>query len=194
MINKLIFLDTETTGTDRQKSGVFQIAGIIEYKGVYEEFNFFCNIFDGDLVDEKSFEITDMTLDKIMKLPNPTDTFEKFVELLSKHVDRYDRKDKFTGIGYFSEFDAEMLRSWFRKNKDDYFGSWFWHPFIDVAQLAAYLYQENRDLFKDFKLKTVAYMMEATEEKDNEMYHDALFDIKLTRNMYHKLNKFLLGI
>ena len=194
MINKLLFVDVETTSTDRLRSGVYQIAGIIEYEKVYEEFNLFCNIFDTDIVDEKSLKAAGRTSLMLNELPNPVDIFQKFIDLLSKHVDRYNRNDKFTAIGYFSEFDAEVLRSWFKKNKDNYFGSWFWHPFLDVSQLVAYVYQENRDLFKNFQLKTVAYMVEATEEKNEEVYHDALFDVRLTRTMYYKLNEMLLRI
>jgi len=192
-MNKLIFLDTETTGTDRKKSGVYQIAGIIECDGKAEEFDFKCNIFDGDLVDKKAFEANKMSINKIMTFPNPKDTFREFIDLLSKYVDRFDKKDKFVAIGYFSEFDAEILRTWFIKNNDNYFGSWFWHPFLDVAQLVAYVYQEDRDMFPNFKLSTVAYMLEVTNEKDEGVFHDALFDAKITRDIYWKLDKILRG-
>jgi len=192
-MNKLIFLDTETTGTDRKKSGVYQIAGIIECDGKAEEFDLKCNIFENDFIDQKAFESNKMSIEKIMTFPDPKDTFNEFIELLSKYIDRYNKNDKFTAIGYFSEFDAEMLRNWFIKNGDNFFGSWFWHPFLDVSQLVAYVYQDNRDLFTNFKLSTVAYMLEVTNEKDEGVFHDALFDAKITRDIYWKLDKILRG-
>ncbi len=193
MTTKYIFIDTETTSADVTRAGVYQIAGIIEYEKTCETFNFLTNIFEGDLVEESAFKCNGYTLEKIMKLPDPKDVFKKFINLLSNHVDRYDKADKFTAVGYFSEFDARVLRNWFTKNKDDYFGSWFFHPFLDVAQLAAYVYKEDRDLLPSFKLGSVAYAMGLIDSKEDELLHDALVDAKLTRQMYWQLDRILKG-
>ena len=90
-------------------------------------------------------------------------------------------------IGYFSEFDAQILRNWFKKNRDDFFGSYFWHPWIDVAQLAAYVYQEDRDIFPNFRLGTIAYAMALVNDKEDKILHNALIDAKITRQMYWEL-------
>ena len=191
MPTKRLFLDTETTSTDQKRAGVYQISGVIEYDKIYEEFNFLCNIFDNDLVEDSAFKVNEMSIEKIMKFPDPVSVFQQFIGLLSKHVDRYDKNDKFTAIGYFSEFDAQILRNWFNKNNDSYFGSWFWHPWIDVAQMAAYVYQEDRDIFPNFRLRTIAYAMSLINDKEEKNLHNALIDAKITRQMYWELDKIL---
>ena len=183
MITKRIFIDTETTSEDQKRAGVFQIAGIIEYEKICEQFDFHCNIFDGDLVEDSAFKTNEMSIEKIMKFPDPVSVFQQFIGLLSKHVDRYNKNDKFTAIGYFSEFDAQILRNWFKKNRDDFFGSYFWHPWIDVAQLAAYVYQEDRDIFPNFRLGTIAYAMALVNDKEDKILHNALIDAKITQQM-----------
>ncbi len=191
---KTIFLDVETTGLDTIRCGMFQLAGIIDVDGeTKEEFDIKCGLFQDDLVEEKSFEKTGLCLKEISKYPNPTTAFKTFINILSRYVDRYDRKDKFTAIGYFSEFDAQVLRSWFKKNKNDFFGSWFSHPFIDCSQLVAYTYQQDRNMFPNFKLQTVAYMLGITENENADDFHDALFDIRVTRSIYYKINSMLTG-
>lgn len=193
MKSKYIFIDVETTGLDHNKAGVFQIAGIIETPVVTEEFNFFTSLFEGDECEESALKVNKMTLDKIMRFPDPQDVFKKFITMLDKHVDRYDKTDKFTVVGYFAEFDAQVLRTWFNKNKHSYFGSYFFHPWIDVANLAAYVYQEDRDLLPSFKLVNVAYAMALIDSKEDDGLHNALFDAKLTRQMYWQLDRILKG-
>ncbi len=193
MTLKQIFIDTETSGIST-RCGVIQIAGIIDIDGeTKEEFDIKCGLFKDDLIEEKSFEKTGMTIEKISKLPNPTSSYKILTEILSKYVDRYDKTDKFNAIGYFASFDSEHLRSWFKKNNDDFFGSWFFHPWIDVAQLVAYTYQEDRELFPNFQLSTVAYMMELTDKMNDEQYHDGLYDIRATRKIYYKIHEMLSG-
>ena len=191
-MSKLLFIDTETTGVDRQKSGIYQIAGIIECDGkVQEEFDFKCDIFKNDTVDEKVMIMNGKTLKDLRSYPGPEETFLRFTELLSQYVNKFDKEDKFIVIGYFADFDAEMLRTWFSKNNDKYFGSWFWHPWIDVAQLVAYLSIENRHLFPNFKLITVTSLL-GVDNKE-EKYHDALFGVRVTRELYVKVDTVLRG-
>lgn len=45
-MSKIIYLDTETTGLDKEKNDVIQVAGIIEIDGKeVERFNIFCQPF-----------------------------------------------------------------------------------------------------------------------------------------------------
>lgn len=190
---KQIFVDLETTGISN-RCGVIQIAGIIDIDGeTKEEFDIKCGLFKDDLIEEKSFEKTGMSIEKISKLPNPTTAYKSLISILSKYVDKYDKKDKLIAIGYFADFDNQFLRSWFKKNGDEFFGSFFFHPWIDVAQLVAYTYQQDRDLFPNFQLPTVAYMMELADKIQDEQYHDGLYDIRMTRKIYYKIHEMLSG-
>ena len=191
MSAKLLFIDTETTGVNTQKCGVFQISGIVEYNEIYEEFDFRCSLFDGDVVEETAFATNKMSVEKIMEFEDPTIVFKKFTEVLGKHVNRYDKQDKFITLGYWSDFDNQILRRWFEKNGDKFFGSWFYVPWVDVAQLATYVFKEDRDIFPNFKLATVLNAMYLSEENCDTMYHDAMYDVRKTREMYWKLDSIL---
>lgn len=62
-----------------------------------------------------------------MAYPPMGEIYKQFVDLLSKYVDRYNKKDKFFLAGYnIASFDNSFLRAWFIQNGDKYFGSWFW--------------------------------------------------------------------
>lgn len=186
-MNKTIFIDTETTGLNTDKCGVYQIAAIVDIDGKTEaEINIFSNIFPEDVVEQEVFDLHGQEkMGAISTYQKPFRAHGQLIYELEKFVDRYDPKDKLIAIGYVADFDNRVLRRFFKKNKDDYFGSYFWHPWIDVMGLAMYFYQDQRHLFENFKLGTVAAY--AGVQVDGRGLHDALFDVKLTRELYYKL-------
>ena len=108
--------------------------------------------------------------------------------MLGKYVDKYDRTDKFFLAGYNNaSFDDNFFRAWFRQNGDEYFGSWFWGNSLDVMVLASQYFAEERHTMKDFKLSTVA--RQCGVEVCEESLHDALYDIRLTMEVYKKVTK-----
>lgn len=184
---KRIFLDTETTDTNMATAGLWQIGAIIECGKRIEEVNLKFDIFEGDSVDPKALELNGITLDKIASFDDPAECHKKFLNILDKYVDKYDKKDKFQVFAYGAEFDSTILRNWFWKNEDDYFGSWFFHPWIDVMNMAATILQEKRKELQNFKLGTVA---EYFEIKRDGSFHDALFDAHVCRDLYNKLQPY----
>jgi DNA polymerase-3 subunit epsilon len=182
---KRMFLDTETTSADRFKCGVWQIGGIIECGRRSEEFLFECDIFDEDEIDEEALKMNNLTIEDLAKKPDPTEVFQEFCELLGKYVDKYDKNDKFYHINFAAVFDCEVIRQWFLKNGDDYYGSWFWHPSIDLMVMAMYDNMGKRQEFKNFKIGTVArhYVISF----DEESLHNALYDAKVARAIYYKI-------
>jgi DNA polymerase-3 subunit epsilon len=186
MPHKVIFLDTETTSVNTEEAGVFQISGIIDVDGkIVEEINIFTDIFPGDLVDPAALQGNGKNIEEIHSYQYPKKAFVELNEFLGKHCNKFDRFDKLIAIGYNSDFDNRVLRSFFKKNNDQYFGSWFWVPWLDVMQIAAYMYQEQRKDFENFKMSTVAKHLGFNPEQDK--LHDALYDIQLTREVYYRL-------
>jgi len=180
---KNIYLDLETTGTSLEKHGVLQIAGIIEIDDIVkEEFNFFTKPFPTDLVDPEALMIHGLTVDQIKKYPDPNEVYGNLVELFGKYADKYNSQDKFFMIGYNTHFDMDHLRNFFNKNEDEFFGSWFWWPGIDVAVLAVEILKERRHKFPDFKLSTVCDILDIEIDA-----HDALSDARCVRKIYKKL-------
>lgn len=185
---KTIFLDTETTGWNPDKCGVFQIAGVIDIDGkTIDEFNIFSSLFDNDLIMSEAFEKNGSSLEKIGQMPPPFKAFLQFTKFLKKHVDQYDKKDKLIAVGYNADFDNRVLRRWFDQNGNKFFGSWFWNPWIDVMNLAIYILQDKRPEIENFKLSTVATFIGLTSKEED--LHNAMYDIKLTRDLYYELTK-----
>jgi DNA polymerase-3 subunit epsilon len=190
------FLDTETTGLDAQKSGIWQIAGIIyiPHKDPIE-FNYHLQPFPSDLIDPGAakvagFDSVDAFKKKLQEYERPQETFRTFKRLLRSIVSPYNKFDKIILYGWNVKFDENFLRAWWQKNDDSYFGSWFFSPSIDVASLAAEFFRTSRHTgetnpngltLHNFKLETVAAFCGISGQGE---YHDALVDVKVTRDIY----------
>lgn len=191
---KIMFIDTETTGVDVTKHAVIQIAGILYYidgntMTEKERFNFNVRPFRGELLDPKAMEVNGKTREDLENYPSPTDVYLNLVNIFKQHVDKFNKKDKFFFAGYNARFDYDFLRSWFEKNGDPYFGSWFFFPPIDVMNLAAFALMEHRAELPNFKLGTVAEYLGVTPQEGN--LHDALVDIETTIKIVNKLKGIL---
>jgi DNA polymerase III subunit epsilon len=183
---KLIYIDVETTGIPCPQSGLVQLAGLVEDDGkIRESFDYRIGLFPADIVSDEALAVNGLTREEIAEFNRPERVFSKFIQLLDGFVDRYNRTDKLQFIGYNATFDADHVRAWFEKNNDKYYGSWFWHPPIDVMGIAAVALMKSRAELRNFKLGTVAQALGL--EVDDTKTHDALYDVHLTREMFHVL-------
>lgn len=188
MTNKILFIDTETTGVS-PNSGIWQIAGAIYIDGeLKEKFKWECAPFISDAIEEKAIEMSGKTIGELRLLTSPITAYVEFGDMLAKYVDKFDKQDKFFFVGYNANFDMQMMRSWFFKCKDKYFGSWFWFPPLDVMQLAAWNNISCRHSFIDFKLGTVCDKYGINLEGE-ESLHQADTDIRVTIELADKLVK-----
>lgn len=179
---KECFIDTETTGNNSGRHGLIEIAVDIEYDNVCEAHDLFAAPFPSDEIDPNSCIKHGYYSDDMDKFPSPDDTYNELVSILDKHVDRYNRQDKFFMIGYGVNFDSDFLRAFFRKNGDEYFGSWFFTPAIDVMSLAGDVLKEERHRIDNFKLHTVAEFVGI--DVDRSKLHGAEYDCRLAKQLY----------
>lgn len=189
MIFKKNFIDVETTGTNHKENGIIQIAGSVCFfteQGVEEKETFNYNVapFDADRIEDKALEVNGVTREQLSTYPGPEVVYTKLVELFSKYCDKYNRQDKMFFIGYNARFDYDFMRTWWEKNGDKYFGSFFFFPPIDVMNLAIADLIKQRHLLPNFKLGTVTEHYGITTEG---MLHDADVDIEITKRLYLKL-------
>ncbi len=184
---KLCFIDVETCGLDAKKNGVIQIAGQISFLDDKiedkESFNYKLRPFPDDIVEDKALEVNGVTKEQIENYPQPQDIYREFVKLLSAFCDKYNRQDKLFFVGYNARFDYDFMRAWFEKNGDQYFGSFFFFPPMDVMNIAIFKMIEQRHLLPNFKLETVANHLKVTAEGD---FHDAMKDIIVTKEIFLK--------
>ena len=81
---KIMWLDVETTGLNREKCDIIQLSGIIVIDGEEKErFNFRCQPIHYENIDPTSFEKTGMTIEKLKELPLPQEMYINFVNLFT---------------------------------------------------------------------------------------------------------------
>lgn len=184
---KILFYDLETTGIKYWRNGIHQISGEIVIDGVTQEkFNFNVAPHPGAEIDEEALKVCNVSREQILAYPPMQSVYRAFVKLLSKYVDKYDRKDKFFLAGYNNAaFDNHFLKAFFVQNGDNYFYSWFWVNSIDVMVLATQHLLSRRHQMPDFKQETVARSLGIP--LDATLLHDAAYDIQITRDIYRKI-------
>ena len=180
---KVLFFDLETTGTLVNKHGIHQLSGMIVVDGeVKEKFDFKVQPNPKAEILQEALDVAGVTKEQIMAYPPMGEIYKQFVDLLSKYVDRYNKKDKFFLAGYnIASFDNSFLRAWFIQNGDKYFGSWFWSNCFDVMVLAAPYLSEKRAEMENFKQGTVAKALGINV--DDSKLHDALYDIEICKQI-----------
>jgi len=181
---KQVFFDLETTGTNPAKHGIHQISGEIVIDGVTKEtFDFRVRPNPKAEIMQDALDVGGVTKEQILAYPPMLGIYRKFIALLQKYVDKYNKTDKFFLVGYNNAaFDNQFLRGFFLQNNDQYFGSWFWANSIDVMVLASSKLADRRAEMENFKLSTVAKFIGIKIEE--EKLHDAMYDIYLTREVY----------
>ena len=186
---KLAYIDLETTGLFPWKHGVIQIGIIIEIDGeVKDEQSIKAKPFAQDEITPRALEVNNTTREQLEgdDYLAPAMAHGTLSSILQTYVDPYSKTDKFFFVGYNSHtFDDPFLRKFFTKNGDKYYGSYFWNPSVDVMLFAIHHMMAVRHEMKDFKLTTVAETLGITVEE--ELAHEAIYDVKLTRAIYHKL-------
>jgi DNA polymerase-3 subunit epsilon len=188
-MSKLMFYDTETTGTFYKWNAIHQIAGIIDIDGeIKETFEFKVRPHEKATIDEKALQVSGVTKEEIMAYPEMDVVYKQLVEILGRYVDKFDRSDKFFLCGYNnSSFDDEFLRAFFWRCGDRFFGSWFWSHALDVIVLAGQLLKNVRHTMPNFKLQTVAEQLGISI--DTTKIHNAIYDCERTRDMYYICDK-----
>lgn len=177
---KILWLDTETTGTDSRRHSIIQIGCIVEVGGevrVEQEFLFQPT---GE-VEKEALQVNGKTMEAVMAHPHAATSFREFVRFLEQWVDRYDRQDKFLIAGYNVDFDIQFLRAMFLEHGNRFFGAYFFWPSLDVKGTLVEEW-ERLPRMENFKLGTVCGGLGIELDA-----HDALNDIRATREVWRKL-------
>lgn len=184
---KVLYFDTETTGTDPKKHSIIQLSGIIEIDGIVkEEFNFKCQPDNYDDIDYEALEVNGVTVEELKTFEQPKETYSKLLEVLGKYVDKFDKFDKFYPAGHNVAFDIDFLAEFFKRRGDDFFGSWQNWRCIDSRLLANFLCYAGIIEPEHIKLSALCEYF-----KIDIKAHDAMSDIRATRKLIQRLKEFL---
>lgn len=182
-MNKILYADVETTGLNPSRHGIIQIAVIAEVDG--EEVDSMAldvRPLPDDVIETAALRVNGKTHEEIKGYPPAESVKSMLEEFLGHRVDRYNSSDKFALVAYNASFDDDFLRAWFKKLGDSFYGSWIWWPPVDAAVLAMMRLGDRRAEMPNFKLATVA--KELGIEVDEEQTHDALYDVRLAREVF----------
>jgi DNA polymerase III subunit epsilon len=180
MSEKMIYLDTETTGLDAKLCDIWQIGAIIESCGeVIDKQNFFMAPHKKARIEVGALKLQNMTEKDLYALPDRDKQFKALKKMLNTYVSLYDKNDKFLIVGYNVQFDIQFLRQFWLSFGDKHFNSYFLVPSIDVMGLAG-LYSVKYGIpFDNFKLQTVCNFFGVSVDA-----HDAMNDIEATMILY----------
>jgi DNA polymerase-3 subunit epsilon len=181
---KTFYFDVETSGLDPIQNDILTLAGIIEIDGeVKEEFYLEMQPFNYDTISKEALVVNGLTIEQIKTFQRPQEAHKKLQSIFSKYINRYNKLDKLTAIGHNVGFDMRFLNSLFRKCGDKYFGSWIDYHFLDTMVLLNLLKFNKVIQIDNVKLVTAAkhFGVELTEA------HNAMADIKATRELFQKL-------
>ena len=184
----ILYFDVETTGLSAYDNSIIQIAGIIKVDGQeVDRFNFKMQPYRYDNISEQAIATHGISIDQMKQFDLPEVAFKRLVGIFDKHVDKFNKKDKFVVAGYNVNFDVKFLRQFFIKNGNDYLFSYLGlqkdpYPVINYLRTLGQINPDNA------KLTSMCEYWEIP--LDNA--HDALGDIEATVKVIDHLDKLLL--
>ncbi len=185
---KILFYDTETTGTDPSVHGIHELSYALWVDGeIKSQKEVRIRPFMGCVYDPDALQIGGVTVDDVNKGESELIAHRSFTADLSRYVDRFDKKDKVFLCGYNNaSFDDKFMRAWFLRNGDKYFGSYFWSSPLDLFVQASFYFMKIRKNFPDFKQGTVAKALGV--QVDDSKLHDSTYDLYVLMEIFKKLN------
>lgn len=181
---KILYFDVETTGTDHTVHEITQFAALVEIDGVLkEEVNWRCQPTRWDKIDPGALQTTGVTVEQLKAEQNPQAMFRQIHGLFNKYINKFDRSDKFYPAGHNVSFDLDFLQAFWKQHGDQYGTGTYqnWRA-LDSRVFANFLSIKGMLDLPDLKLATLAKYMGVKIDA-----HDALSDIKATREILHMM-------
>lgn len=184
---QITIFDLETTGVKFWRNGIHQIGGIVDIDGQeVERFDIRLAPNPAATIEQEALDVAGVTLEQVQSYQPMEDGYRQLVGILSKYVNKFDKRDKMYLVGYNNAgFDNSFLRALFQQCGDKYFGSWFYPNCMDVYVMVTPFLMGVRNDMENFKLMTVAKTMGI--EIDENKLHDATYDIELTRDIFYRI-------
>ena len=189
MSRKVLWVDTETTGVNRSRSAVIEIAALVEIDyQVICEFNETMAPFPGADINVQALKINGRTRAEIMTFPPPNVTLANFAAFLDQYIDAYNKADKFAPAGFKIDFDTDFLRNAYKREGFPYFGSYVSTACIDVMTYVGEAVAGGLLSLPNNKLKTLCDHFEIPLDA-----HKPMNDIYATRTLYAIIGEVLRG-
>jgi DNA polymerase III alpha subunit (gram-positive type) len=186
-MSKIMYLDIETTGFDSNNDHIVQFASIIEENGnVVDEFDVYIKPlsfpFDYNLSAGKVTGLTKEFL--LLNGVSKQEFYNMFLELAKKHIKINSKNNKWFMSGKNVGFDRAFLEVFFNSMEDS-IQKYFMPLNIDIDCEIVSNVVEGKLKVDNYKLETVAAAVGISLNNS----HNAIDDIKATRDIYKKLRK-----
>lgn len=190
---KLLYLDTETAGLNPLKNPMIQISGIVEVDGlVVREFDFCLRPHSTNRdstaaeIDDKALEVNKITREMLLdpERLEPVDVYKKLKSIFLTYINRYDKEDKLYLVGQNVHFDYGFLLELWKRQGDDYLGSFIHYHKIDLIALTASLRLAGflpKEKVPNMKLATLCEYFGLPVQT-----HNSLDDIRATREIFNR--------
>ena len=175
-MDKILFIDTLTTGMNQQRCGIYSIGGIFctnTPEELTEKFSFDFKIRPAEdmRISDNSLWIGGVNRTKLLSFEDEKTVLKKITDRLDKEMNLKNPFDKIYLSGYnTSAFDAPFLRYFFERNQNMNFRDYFYAQTIDIMTLSAIALLGERVNMSDFHLESVSRklgIMPASSEKYN---------------------------
>lgn len=181
--NKIIYLDTETTGLIPGHHDVIQIAGIEEENNqIIDEFEFKLQPFHMRNIDDEALKINGFTKEELLYFPDAEHGIARLIIILTPYM----VGDDILFAGQKAFFDLFFIQALFRKSA---------HAIRKTFDIMTRAHNATIDL----KTLTLLAMLQGHKIKSNsladvceylgvknERPHDALSDVRATRECFLK--------
>ena len=157
---------------------------------IEEEIHFLAKPTNFETISQEALDKNKRSLEELTSFPSASAGYLYLKSRLGFYVNKYSREDKFIPCGYNVNFDIDFLNQFFLKQtpKDKYLFSWIFSAPIDVRTFVGELVKVGYR-FKNHTLETMCKFLQIPIDA-----HDALSDIRATRELYLSLRGILGGV
>ena len=185
---KICWIDVETTGIEAPDNTIIELAALYEDGKDKDIFHTYILPALKPVGFNEIEELTGITLEYLQHNGITEHlAYEDFTVWLSSHINKFDKSDKAIFAAYYARFDNDFIRELFKRNNDNYFGSWFYSAPLDIMGTVVQCVRLGlMPVPVNFKNVTICEFF-GIEHKA----HSALDDIKASRNAQLEMEKLL---
>jgi len=188
MPEKIVWIDTETTGLDAKVNGIHQIGMLVEIGGnlVFQK-EYRMQPFPDDVVEPKALKVSGTTEEDLLSYQDPHLAVKNILADLSHFINKFDKADKAFFGAYNSNFDMSFIFEFFKKGGEKYLGSFLNWKCVDPRYLVSFAeYEGIIPKLRNNKLGTVCEYFNIIFDA-----HTALDDILATRELYYTVSRLI---
>ena len=185
---KTIWVDIESTGIEAADNTIIELAALYEDRKDKDVFHTYILPALKPVGFNEIEELTGITWEYLQHNGITEHlAYEDFTVWLASHINKFDKTDKAIFAAYNAKFDNDFIRELFKRNNDNYFGSWFYSAPLDIMGTVVQCVRLGlMPVPVNFKNVTICEYF-GIEHKA----HSALDDIKASRNAQLEMEKLL---